>query len=108
TRAGRHGWERSGAGWQRGPGGAVATAGTAPPRLTEGIHGRREVAELSPDLAEREPGRGKVRRQLHRLLQQVGRRREVAAQLQVAREIVAAVGNQIAGGQEKKRGPGAR
>ena len=59
------------------------------------------LAELLADFAEREPGRGEIRRQLDRLLQQVGGGGEIALQLQVAREIIAAVGNEIAGGQEQ-------
>ena len=73
-------------------------------RFPEGLDRRIAVAELLPDLAKREPGRGEIRRQFDGLLQQVGRGRQIAAQLQVAREIVAAVGNQIAGGQEQAGG----
>ena len=64
------------------------------------------LAELLADFAEREPGRGEFRRELNGLLQQVGRSRQIAAQLQVAREIIAAVGNEIAGGQEQAGGHG--
>ena len=41
-----------------------------------------------------------IRRQLDRLQQQIGGGRQIALQLQVARELEAAVGHQIAGGQE--------
>ena len=61
------------------------------------------LAELFTNGAEREPGRGKVRRKLDRLQQQIGGGGEVAFQLQIAREIEPPVGHQVAGGQEQAR-----
>ena len=43
---------------------------------------------------------GKIRRQFDRLQQQIGGGGQIALQLQVARKLEAAVGHQIAGGQE--------
>jgi putative mRNA 3-end processing factor len=62
------------------------------------------LAKLVADFAKREPGGGKGRRQLGRLLQQIGRGRKIALELEIAREFVPAVGDQIAGGQEQARG----
>ncbi len=73
-------------------------------RRAERRHGLVALAELFPDFAEREPGGGKVRRQRDRLLQQLGGGGKIAPQLQIAREFEAAVGGQIAGGEEQARG----
>ena len=61
------------------------------------------LAELFANFAEREPGRGKVRRKLDRLQQQIGGGGEIAFQLQIARKIEPPVGHQVAGGQEQAR-----
>ena len=84
--------------------GAVAIVGIGRARLAERRDRGLALAELLADFAEREPGRGKIRRELGRLQQQVGGGGEIALQLQIAREFEAAVGNQIAGGQEQARG----
>ncbi len=75
---------------------AVAIVGIGRARFTECRDRRGALAELLADFAEREPGRGKVRRDFDRLLQEIGGRRQIAFQLQVARELEAAVGKQIA------------
>ena len=62
------------------------------------------VAECDADFAEREPCGGKIRRELNGLHQQVGGGREIALQLQIAREFKPAVGDEIAGGQKQARG----
>ena len=69
-------------------------------RLAKRRDRRVALAELLADFAEREPGRGEVRRELGRLQQQIGGGGQIALQLQIARELEAAVGHQIAGGQE--------
>ena len=95
----------------------MADSGSAPSRISKpgavavlGIarapsERPRSAASRSPscfaDLAKREPGGGEIRRQFDRLLQQVGGGGQVAAQLQVAGEIEAAVGHQIAGGKKQ-------
>ena len=65
-------------------------------RLAEGRDGRFAFAELFANLAEREPRRGKARRKLRRLQQQIGGGNEIAAQLQIARKIEPPVGDHIA------------
>lgn len=70
-------------------------------RGTKGRDRRLIPAKLPVDLAEGEPGGGEFRRDLDRLLEQVGGGGQIALQLQVARELEATVGNEIAGGQEQ-------
>ena len=82
----------------------MAVVGIGAPRLAERRDRRLVLAELFADFAEREPGRGEVRRQFDRLQQQIGGGGEIALQLQVAGEIEPAVGNHIAGGQKQARG----
>ncbi len=72
--------------------------------LPEGRNRRIALAELFADFAEREPGGGKTGRKLGRLKQEIGGGGEIALELQIARKIKPAVGNQIAGGQEQSRG----
>ena len=62
------------------------------------------LAELFAEFAEREPGRGEIRRQFRGLQQQIGGGDQIALQLQIAGEFEPAVGNHIAGGQEQARG----
>src|SRR3954447_21425176 len=64
------------------------------------------LAELLADVTEGEPGRDEIRRPFDRLPQQVGGGDQIALQLQIAREIEAAVGHRIAGRQEQSRGHG--
>ncbi len=75
-----------------------------------GLRERRDravaVAEPVADGAKREPGRGEVRRELHRLRQDIGRRGKVAARGKLDRRLVAPVGNQIAGRHKEWAGVG--
>ncbi|MGY3362617.1 hypothetical protein ACVWZK_009280 [Bradyrhizobium sp. GM0.4] len=80
----------------------IARVGLA--RFAKGRNGLVALAELRADFAEREPGRGEIRRNLDGLLQQVGGGRQIALELEVARELEAAVGHEIAGGQEQAQG----
>ena len=75
-------------------------AGVGGARLPEGSDRRIALAELLADFAERKPGGNKGGREFDSLIQQIGGRGEVALELQIAREFIAAVGNQVAGGQE--------
>ena len=88
--------------------GAVAIVGIGGARLAKRLDRRVALAELLADFAEREPGRGEIRRELDGLHQQIGGGRQVALQLQIARKFEAAVGDQIAGGQEQARGHGSK
>ena len=80
--------------------GAVAVVRVGVARPAKRRDRRIALAELFANLAEREPGRGKARREFDRLQQQIGGGGEIALQLQVAGEFEPAVGHQIAGGQE--------
>ena len=75
-------------------------AGIGLASLPERCNRRVTLAELLANFAERKPRRHKSGGELDRLLQQIGGGYEVALELQVARKFIAAVGNQIAGGQE--------
>ena len=68
----------------------------------------RAVAVAKPvaDGAEREPGGGEARRQLHRLRQNIRRAGKVAPRGMIERPFVAAVGDEIAGGNEQRAGVG--
>ena len=79
-------------------------AGIGVPRAPEGRDRRVALAKLFADFAERKPGRHKSRREFDGLIEQIGGGREIALELKVAREFIAAVGNQIAGGQKQARG----
>ena len=79
-------------------------AGIGVARFPERRDRRIALAELLADFAKRKPGRHKGGREFDSLIQQIGGRSEVALELQVAREFIAAVGNQIAGGQKQARG----
>ena len=81
--------------------GAVTVLGIGVTRGTERCDRGVTLAELEPDLAQRVPGRREVRHQLDRLFEQLGSGRQVALQLQVARKLVAAVGNEVARGQKQ-------
>ena len=85
--------------------GAVLVVRVGLARFPEGGDGLVALAELLADFAEREPGRGEIRRELERLCQQVGGGGQVALELEVAGEFEAAVGDEIAGGQEQAKGP---
>jgi len=85
-------------------GGAVVIVGIGGAGLAERRDRGLALAALLADVAKCEPGGGEFRRQLHRLLEQVGGGGEIALQLQVAREFIAAVGHEIAGGQEQAGG----
>ena len=65
-------------------------------RLAVRFDRRAVLIQLLLHLAEREPGRGKPGGEFRRLRHQIRGCCEIAAQLQVAREIVAPVGDQIA------------
>ena len=84
--------------------GAVAVAGIARLRLAERRDGRIKLAQHFADAGEREPGGCEIRRQFDRLHQNIGGGGQIALQLQVARKLEAAVGHQIAGGEEYSRG----
>ena len=74
----------------------------------EGVDGAGAIAEAVADGAEREPRGGKAGRQFHGLRQNVGGAGKIAARGMVERPFVAAVGDQIAGGNEKRAGVGHR
>ncbi len=78
----------------------MAVVGIGGARFAKRRDRRVAFAELFADFAEREPGRGEVRCELDRLLQQIGGGGQVALQLQIAGKFEAAVGEQIAGRQE--------
>jgi len=80
---------------------AIAAIGRA--GLAERRDGAGPVLQLFPDVAEREPGGRKVRRDLQRLEQKLGGRRPIACLLMLARPVVAPVGDQIAGRGEQRR-----
>jgi putative mRNA 3-end processing factor len=61
------------------------------------------LAELRADFSKAEPGRSKARRDIGRLPQEIGGACEVTPELQIARKLVPAVGDQITGGQEQSR-----
>ena len=84
--------------------GAVPILRIGAGRLTERRDRPIALAELLANLAEREPGRWKIRRQLDSLFEQIGGGDQIALQLQITRKFEAAVGNQIAGGKEQARG----
>ncbi len=71
-------------------------------RVLESRNGPRAVAELFTQLAEDEPGRGIVGRQLKRLHQQIGGAGKIALRLTIPRPFEAAVGDQISGRQVKR------
>ena len=100
----RHRRQRFGAEQHQPQAGAMAVVGIGHLRLAKRRDRRVALAELFADFAEREPGRGKAGRELDRLQQQIGGGDQIALELQIAREIEPAVGNQIAGGQEQARG----
>jgi hypothetical protein len=85
---------------------AVAITGIAGLRRAERFDGCGVFAELFAEFAEREPGRGEIRRQFDRLQEQVRSGGQIALHLQVAREFEPAVGHQIAGGEKQSRGHG--
>ena len=76
--------------------GAVAIAGIGALRGAERGDGALAVAEQFADFAQREPCRGKAGREVRGLDKQVLGGDEIAAQLQIAREIEAPVGEHIA------------
>ena len=78
----------------------MAVVGIGGARFAKRRDRRVALAELLADFAKREPGRDEIRRELDRLLEEIGGGGEVALQLQIARKFEAAVGEQIAGGQE--------
>jgi hypothetical protein len=71
--------------------GAVPILGVGGVRIAKRRHGRLALAELPADLAEETRPRRKFRRQLD-CLKQIGGGGQIALQLQIAREFVAAVG----------------
>ena len=79
-------------------------AGIGAARLPERRDRRIALAELFANFAEREPRRHKGGREFDSLIQQIRGGSEVTLELQVARKFIAAVGNQIAGGQKQARG----
>ena len=81
--------------------GAVTVLGIGVARGTERCDRGVTLAELEADLAQRVPGRREFRHQLDRLFEQLGSGRQIAFQLQVARKLVAAVGNEVARGQKQ-------
>ena len=83
---------------------AVTISGSARAGFLERRDRLVVLLELLADFAKGEPGRGEIRCKLDRLLQQVGSGGQIALQLQVARELEAAVGEQVAGGEKQARG----
>ena len=55
------------------------------------------LTQRCPRFAEREPRRGKIRREFHGLRQQVRRRFHVATRRKIACERIAAIGREVAG-----------
>ncbi|MEY9187243.1 hypothetical protein ABH987_000871 [Bradyrhizobium ottawaense] len=80
---------------------AVLVLGIGPPRFSKCGDRLVALAELLTDFAEREPGRGEVRRELDRLLYEVSGGGQIALELEVACELEAAVGDEIAGSLEQ-------
>jgi hypothetical protein len=78
----------------------MAVVGIGVARFSERRNRRIALAELFADFSKGEPGGGKTGRQFRRLGEQISGGDEVALELQIARKIKPAVGNQIAGGQE--------
>jgi len=73
-------------------------------RLTERCDRPIALADPFANLAKREPGRRKIRRQLDSLFEQIGGGNQIALQLQITGEFEATVGNQITGRQEQAGG----
>ena len=69
-------------------------------RCSERRNRRIALAEPFADFSKGEPGGGKAGREFGGLLQEIGGGDEVPLELQIARKLKPAVGNQIAGGQE--------
>src|SRR5882757_2146225 len=86
--------------------GAMAIVGIAVAGVAKRRDRRLLLTELQADFAEGEPGRGKTRRKLGRLREEIGGCDQIAVRLQVAREFETAVGKEIAGRQEQSRGHG--
>ena len=82
----------------------MAIFGIGLARPAKGCYRRPASAEPLTDFAEREPGRREVRRKFDCLRKEVGGGNKIALQLQVARELEATIGDQIAGGQKQARG----
>ena len=87
---------------------AVIILGIGIARLLEGGNRAVAIAELVADGAEREPGRGEARRQLHGLRQNVGGAGHIALRGMIERPFVAPVGDQVAGGDKERAGVGHR
>jgi len=88
--------------------GAVAIAAIGLKGLAERRDGAGPVLQPFADVAEREPRGRKVRRNLQRLSEKLGRRRKVARRFILARPVVAPVGDQIAGRGKERRAGGHR
>ena len=81
---------------------AVAILAIVVARLPERRDRLLALAARIVDLAEREPRRGKMRREFHRLRHHVGRRVEIAALAVLLRELVAPVGGHVSGGDKER------
>ena len=77
-------------------------------RLLERGNGAVAVVELVADGAQREPGRGKTRRQLDGLHQNIGGAGQIALGGMIERPFIAPVGDQVAGRDEERAGIGHR
>ena len=75
-------------------------------RLFKRGDGAASVAEPIADRAERKPGRGELRRQRDGLRQNIGSAGKIVARRLVERPLIAPVGDQIAGRDEKRAGIG--
>ncbi len=80
--------------------GAVLVLRVGLARFPECGDGLVALTEFLAEFAEREPRGCEIGRELERLLQQVGGGGQVALELEVARELEAAVGPEVAGGLE--------
>src|SRR3954469_8570574 len=100
----RHGGELLGAQQHQPQACAVPVVGIGHLRFPKRRDRRSVLAELFANFAERKPGGGKRWGKLGRLQQQIGGGHKVAFEVQVARKIEPAVGNQIAGRQKQACG----
>ena len=81
---------------------AVTIVGVGGERPLEGRNRPSPVARLEANLAERKPCRREARRELQRLLHELGGGRQIARRRKVARALIAAVGDEVAGGCEQQ------
>jgi hypothetical protein len=81
---------------------AMPVIGVGRTRPRERLDRSSAVAEPLAHLAEPEPGGGKIRRPLDRLREQIGGGLQIATRLEVARMLITAIGDQVAGGEKER------